>query len=80
MNSRPARRAGRQIPADLLILSVGSLSAILGFPIARALRFYFPLVDKWICLIVGIGMGFLVLLVVYRLLEAALSWWLRERD
>ena len=79
MNFRQTRRSGRQIPADLLILSVLSLSVIFGMPIARILCASFPLVNKWIWFVVGVGAGFLILVVLYRLLELVANWYLENR-
>ena len=79
MNPRRARRTGRQIPADLMLLSALSLSLIFGMPIAGVLRFHFPLVNQWVWFFVGTGAGFLVLVVLYRALEWTVNWLMRKR-
>ena len=79
MLSHRARRAGRQIPADVMIGTVFALSLFFGLPITRALRLHFPTASKWLLMALGIGAGFLILVAFCALVFLISGWFARKK-
>ena len=73
MNSRRARRCGRQIPEWVIISVVLSWSVTIGMPIAARLQRHSPRSSKVLWFFAGIGIGFLVL-VVFCFAIGAAAW------
>ena len=79
MNSRKTRRAGRQIPTDIMLGTVFALSLFIGLPIARVLRPHFPTANKWLLMASAIGAGLLILVAFCALVFLVSGWFARKK-
>ena len=64
MNSRKARRSGRQIPRHLIIGGALALSLFCGLPIRLFLKRNHPQLNEYLSIFLALTSGFLILLVI----------------